>query len=74
MAHRTQESAIYTGPGDSTGGEAPPTHAFPPAVSIVPAPPLKAKTMPRTHAFALAAAALVVGLGAGLGLGALLFR
>jgi hypothetical protein len=73
MAHRTQESAIYGGPEDSVGGEAPVTRTFPPAVSIVPAPPLKAKTMVRSHALGLAILTLFVGLGLGLALGALLF-
>jgi hypothetical protein len=73
MPPRTQESAIYGGPEDSLRAGAPSTQAFANAVSIVPAPPLKPKTMVRSHAIGLAVVAMLIGLGLGLGLGALLF-
>ena len=74
MVHSTKESPIYTGPESSAGSVRPPAtmHTLPP-VAIVPAPPLRPKTMERRWAYALAAGALLVGVGLGIGVGALLF-
>lgn len=74
MAHSTKESPIYTGPDEAVGSVRPPQtmHTLPP-VAIVPAPPLRPKTMERRWAYALAGAALLAGVGIGIGVGALLF-
>jgi hypothetical protein len=75
MAPSTKESAIYTGPEDlGAGSLRPPAtrHSLPP-VAIVPAPPLRPKTMERRWAIALAIMCGVAGIGVGIGIGALLF-
>lgn len=74
MANSTKESPIYTGPEEPAGSIRPPStmHTLPP-VAIVPAPPLRPKTMERRWAYALAAVALLVGIAIGVGVGALIF-
>lgn len=75
MPPRTQESAIYTGPETSRStAPAPGSSHLAPAVEIVPAPPLRARTIDRRWALLGVVLAFVLGILTGGGAALLLAR